>query len=524
MKILLALLMVIVGVTPSLGGEQSASTPFDSGIKFTPQGRIDALVQSKFRRLKIEPATICSDSTFVRRAYLDVIGTLPTADEAEQFLLDNDPRKRHKLIDRLLERDEFADYWALKWCDLLRVKSEFPINLWPNAVQAYHRWIHTAVKQNMPYDRFARDLLTSSGSNFRDPQVNFYRAVQNTQPNTLATAVALTFMGTRVKNLPPQRRDQLAVFFSRVSYKSTDEWKEQIVFFDPFAKPPDNLPTSVVFPDGTSRSLSPHEDPRRLFADWLIQRRNPYFARTMANRAWCWLLGRGIIEPADDLRPDNRPSNPELLNYLEKEFVASKYDVKHLFRLILNSRTYQLSCIPRSSDPQAAAQFAYYPVRRLDAEVLADALCQISGTTEEYSSLIPEPFTFIPEDQRSIALADGSITSPFLEMFGRPPRDTGLMDERDNRPSSAGELHLLNSSHIRNKIERSSKLRKLMRSGRTPIENVKNLYLTILSRPPTDEELQVLKKYTESGQVKRWEVPIDIAWALVNSAEFLYRH
>ena len=204
------------------------------------------------------------------------------------------------------------------------------------------------------------------------------------------------------------------------------------------------------------------------------------------NRVWSWLLGRGIIHEPDDIRPDNPPTNPELLAYLERELVASHYDLKHIYRLILNSKTYQLSSIPESDHPEAAANFAYYPLRRLEAEVLIDAICQITGTTEKYSSPIPEPFTFIPEDQRSIALADGSITSSFLEMFGRPPRDTGLESERNNRPTAAQRLHLLNSSHIQRKIEQSAKLRALVAAKRearaTPIDR---LYLTILSRYPT---------------------------------------
>ena len=205
--------------------------------------------------------------------------------------------------------------------------------------------------------------------------------------------------------------------------------------------------------------LSSDRDPREVFAGWLIDANNPWFARNIVNRAWFWLLGRGIIQEPDDIRPDNPPINPELLAYLEKELVASHYDLKHLYRLILNSQTYQLSSIPRSAKPEAAANFAFYPVRQLDAEVLSDALCEITGTTEKYSSSIPEPFTFIPEKERSIALPDGSITSSFLEMFGRPPRDTGLESERNNNPTASQRLHLLNSSHIQRKIEQSEKFK-----------------------------------------------------------------
>ena len=518
--------VVLVAAPAGADADGPLARPFERQADLTPQGRIDELVFGRLEQLGIRPANPCSDAVFFRRVYLDCIGTLPTPDEARQFLANQDPNKRRDLVDRLLEREEFADYWAMKWSDLLRVKAEFPINLWPNAVQAYHRWIRTSLQENVPYDRFVREMLTASGSNFRVPQVNFYRAIQGQEPEAIAESVALTFMGVRAENWPEDRLSGMGAFFSQVGYKPTGEWKEEIVFFDSSKPAPGSAAgtPAAVFPDGTPASLSPDQDPREVFADWLIAPGNPWFARNIVNRTWYWLLGRGIIHEPDDVRPDNPPSNAELLTLLERELIAAQYDLKHVYRLILNSNTYQLSSIPGTDHPEAEAHFAYYPLRRLDAEVLIDALCQITGTTEEYSSPIPEPFTFVPENQRSIALADGSITSSFLEMFGRPSRDTGLESERNNRPTAAQRLHLLNSSHIRRKIEDSRKLRSLIRSGRNPRETVDNLYLTVLSRFPTDEELEILKEYSASGEVNGQEVLSDLTWALVNSAEFLYRH
>ena len=509
------------------GAGQTPVRPYESPADLTPQGKIDQLVFARWKQLGIQPANLCSDEVFLRRVYLDVIGTLPTPQEVRQFLSDRNPDKRRALIDRLLEREEFADYWAMKWSDLLRVKAEFPVNLWPNAAQAYHRWIRTSIKQNLPYDRFVREMLTQSGSNFRVPQVNFYRAVQSREPQALAQAVALTFMGARADRWPKERSSGMAAFFSQVSYKYTAEWKEEIVSFDPTktsAQAPGGVPPAAVFPDGTPARLSPDRDPREDFADWLITPQNPWFTRNIANRVWSWLLGRGIVHEPDDIRPDNPPGNPELLAFLEKELIAARYDLKHLYRLILNSKTYQLSSIPRTKHPGAEAQFACYPLRRLEAEVLIDALNQITGTTESYSSAIPEPFTFIPASHRSIALPDGSIGSAFLELFGRPPRDTGLESERTNRLTAAQRLHLLNSSHIRRKIEQGPKLLSLIQSGYQPREVVEGLYLTILSRYPTDEELKTVAAYGQSGAAARREVALDLAWALINSAEFLYRH
>jgi hypothetical protein len=281
---------------------------------------------------------------------------------------------------------------------------------------------------------------------------------------------------------------------------------------------------AAVLPDGTTVRLSANKDPREVFADWLINPKNEWFTRNIANRVWSWLLGRGIIHEPDDIRTDNPPSNPKLLEYLERELVAANYDLKHLYRLILNSRTYQLSSIPKSKHAEAAANFAFYPVRQLEAEVLIDALNQITGTTEKYSSAIPEPFTFIPEEQRSIALADGSITSPFLELFGRSSRDTGLESERANRSSASQRLHMLNSSHIQRKIERGGRLRRLIQSKQKPQQVINSMYLTILSRFPTKEEFEIVQAYSIPGDKRRQSINVDIVWALLNSAEFLYRH
>ena len=524
-----ALMILAVVLTATLVCAQTIRAPgslFESVLELTPAGSIDKAVFNRLEKLGIEPAKMCPDRVFLRRVYLDAIGTLPTAREVTEFMRDTDPKKRSVLIDRLLKRPEFADYWAMKWSDLLRVKAEFPINLWPNAAKAYHRWIRTSIWENMPYDRFARELITASGSNFRVPQVNFYRSAESTDPNALAKIVALTFMGVRTDKWKTGRVEGLAGFFSQIGYKGTQEWKEEVIYFDSVkAVKSAAAGARAVFPDGMTIKLTGDKDPRVIFADWLIAPRNRWFARNIVNRTWFWLQGRGIIHEPDDIRPDNPPRNAELLALLEQELIHSKYDLKHLFRLILNSRTYQLSSIPRTKDPAGEANFAYYPIRRLEAEVLIDALCQITGTTETYSSRIPEPFTFIPEDCRSIALPDGSISSAFLDMFGRPPRDTGLESERNNKPSASQRLHLLNSSHIRRKIEQSKKLRaEMVVTKGNPRRAVTGLYLTILSRYPTDEELGIVQKYAKAGQKKSGEALIDLAWALINSSEFLYRH
>ena len=561
---LIVLAVFFLALAGGAATPETGTNVYESSAATTPESRLDKLVFAELARWDIHPV-LCSDAVFVRRAFLDVIGTLPTAKEARELIEDLDTKnKRSRLIDRLLQRDEFADYWAMKWGDVLRIKAEFPVNLWPNAAQAYHRWLRASLAENKPYDRFAREMLTASGSNFRVGPVNFYRAIQNRTPEGIAGAVALTFMGARAESWPTNRAAGMTVFFSQIGYKPTSEWKEEHVFWDPLGAsavaansapgrpaitaigqasnsvsqplvpaPTNRAPQVGIFPDGTQIQLLPNRDPRELFADWLIKPKNPWFTRSVVNRIWAWLLGRGIIHEPDDIRDDNPPSNPALLAYLEKEMVVGRYDLKRLYRLILNSKTYQLSSIPRVTTPQAEAHFASYSLRRLDAEVLIDAINQITGSSDLYTSPIPEPFTYIPEGQPAVAIADGSITSPFLALFGRSARATGMESERNNKPVAAQWLHLLNSSHIQRKLEQGPKLKAIFDSVRPQPEIVEELYLTILSRFPTPEEVKKAEAYgipvtaNKAGKtsgVKRRDDWVDIAWSLINSTEFLYRH
>jgi uncharacterized protein DUF1553/uncharacterized protein DUF1549 len=543
-----AVFLTLTGIAASA---ETTSDIFESPAPPTASTQIDKIVLAKLASLDIKPVR-CSDAVFVRRAYLDVIGTLPTAQEARKFIKDTAKDKRHALIDSLMERSEFADYWSMRWGDILRIKAEFPINLWPNAAQAYHRWVRASIVENKPYDQFAREMITSSGSNFRVGPVNFYRAIQNRTPDAIATAVALTFMGARAESWPEDRLPGMAVFFSQIGYKPTSEWKEENVFWDPLhaaaiagnvapgqaaidpsskpaaasdkaesAAPPG--PLSAVFPDGTKIQLPPNQDPREIFADWLITPDNPWFTRAIVNRVWAWIMGRGIVHEPDDICDDNPPASPELLAYLEKELVESKYDLRHLYRLILTSDTYQFSSVPHFNSPEAEANFATYPLRRLDAEILIDSINQITGTTDLYTSAIPEPFTYIPKDLPAIAVADGSITSSFLALFGRSARATGMQNERDNELVPAQWLHMLNSSHIQLKLQRGPKLKALFGSGKKPDKIVEELYLTILSRFPTPQELKTVIEYVKSSKAKG-QAALDIAWSLINSTEFLHRH
>ncbi|HEY5912698.1 MAG TPA: DUF1553 domain-containing protein, partial [Verrucomicrobiae bacterium] len=404
--------------------------------------------------------------------------------------------------------------------------------------------------------------------------------------------------GARWESWPTNRQAQMTAFFTQIGYKPTGEWKEEHVFWDPLdasagpgnsapgraavaaigqptANPSQSAvpawtnraPSEAIFPDGTRVKLGPDRDPREVFADWLIRPENPWFTRSIVNRVWAWLLGRGIIQEPDDIRDDNPPSNPALLVYLERELVAGQYDLKRLYRLILSSETYQFTSMPRFHSPEAEANFASYRPRRLDAEVLSDAINKVTGSSDLYTSPIPEPFTYIPKGMPAVAIADGSITSPFLALFGRSARATGLENERNNKPTPAQWLYLLNSTDVLRKLEQGPNLQPLVAFGRKPQREIlEELYLTILSRFPTPAEVKTVEAYGRGSTAKR-EQPsksdrtdksdksgtaarsrpigslgqpakaqavagvaktrddwVDIAWSLINSEEFMYRH
>ncbi|MBP3693233.1 MAG: DUF1553 domain-containing protein [Thermoguttaceae bacterium] len=510
-----------------------------------PRNEIDSAVLADLARKGIPPARLASDAVFLRRVWLDVTGRVPRMDEARAFLNDPDPEKRRRLIDRLLESPGYADLWAMRWADLLRVKAEFPINLWPHGAAVYFRWIHDQIRENVPYDSFARQLLMGQGSCFRVPAANFYRAVERREPVELASAAVLTFLGERLDLWPAKERENTAKFFSRVAFKGSAQWKEEIVFQDP--RPLDD-PT-LTFPDGTQKTAEPNQDPRALFADWLISSENRGFRRQIVNRLWFWLMGVGIIDPPDDLRevyaerqPSPYPSglnpavNPELLEVLEGKLIASRWDLKEVLRFILNSRTYQQSSFPHENVPKgvsAEKNLAVYPIRRLEAEVLQDLFREHFTARIAYVSEVPEPFSYIPGRIRTVELYDAGLTNPFLEMFGRSTRDSGLTTDRNFGITEAQQMFLMNSSEVNDWITKSQLGRDVRKRGeeirmlkwkdperyaRRTKEWGTNLWLRMLSRRPTEGELALIADLMEKNAQE------EILWILVNSREFLCRH
>jgi hypothetical protein len=505
-----------------------------------PLGKIDELVLAKLKKLGLPPAQLSSDEVFLRRVYLDVIGVLPTADEARTFLADKDAEKRRKLIDRLLVRDEFADFWALKWGDLLKIKSEYPSRLWPKAVETYYPWLRESIARNEPYDQFVRDLLVATGSNFRSGPANYFRAVPNKDPQTLAEATALVFLGVRIgcarchghptENWSLDDDLGLAAFFAQVAYKPTSEWKEEIVYLNPkgvLRHPKTKLPVRPKCLGAAAAEIAPEEDPRAALARWLTAPENPWFAKNIVNRIWFWLLGRGIVHEPDDLRPTNPPENPELLACLEQELVSHHYDLRHIYRLILNSRTYQLSSHAEAAAAEDTVHFARYYPKRLGAEQLLDAIVAVTGVPDRFSSRIPEPFTNLPPGHRAEQLSDGNIEEApfaFLELFGRPPRDTSYEEERCSVPSLRQALYFVNSEHLEAKIATSERLKQLAAAGKGDAAVIEEIYLAMLSRLPREAERRAAAAYLAQNKAARPQAVRDLVWAVFNTKEFLFNH
>lgn len=456
---------------------------------------IDRALAGDWERNGIPVPAEASDAVMVRRLHLGLAGRLPTPEEARAYIASKAPDKREALIDRLLASDGFADYWTMHWSDVLRVKSEFPINLWPNAVYGYHRRIRKFLADNEPYHHFARSLLTAEGSNFRTPEVNFYRATADRSAAGIAAAVVQTFLGRRFDALPEAERKAWTDRFAPVRFKKTKEWKEEIVYWE---RDPSG---------GSSRAQ---------VVDAVLS--HPDFSRTGVNLAWSWLFGRG-------LRPETgaeQPVNPQLLDLLAANFERSGYDFRALCREIVNSAAYRAAPFGERAD--AELRFAGFPVQRLDAEVLDDVISDLSGIPSRYSSVIPEPFTYLPPEQRSVDIADGSITSSFLILFGRPARDSGLLSERNNAVTAAQRLQLFNSGELYRKLGKVAQ-REEMKKLPMP-KRIEELYWLFYSRPPTAEEGRILLDFFDRlprGRSK-WTFPQEVCWILVNSREFLHQH
>lgn len=489
--------------------------PFEGSNKVEVVSQADKALVSAWKTKGCVFPYVASDYVFVRRIYLSLGGCLPTVEEAKDFVDDTSPDKYQKVIKHLLDSDRFFDYWTMKWCDALRVKSEFPINLWPNAVYGYQRRIRMFLAKNEPYDAFVRALLTTSGSNFRAMEVNFYRAMAERTPEGIARAVGQTFMGIRVDKLTPQAQTNMAAFFNGVTYSSTQEWKEEIVYWKPI-----ETKRTLVLPNHRKIAADETTDARSIFADYLASSSCETFSRATVNRVWYWMYGEGLYADPDDL--NSTCINEKLVTELAEGFVASKYDFKALCRAVASSILMRASSVG-GNDAQSMRAYATYPVRRMDAEVLEDAIRDITGTSFDYSSVIPEPFTYIPSENRTVTLADGSINSQFLILFGRPARDTGLLTERNNSITAKQMLFLYNSGDLYHRLSSLSR-RGAMKKLKVE-QQIERAYWMFYSRPVMAAEKNRIQDASLTVDSKnRWRVYQDVGWKLLNSKEFLYIH
>ncbi len=518
--------------------------------KYPTVNFIDELSAKKWAKLGIKPSELSSDEEFLRRVFLDIIGTPPTPDEIRQFLKDKDPQKRSRLIDALLglnddyaayiggdafksgERDYwqlYVDFWTLKWSDLFRVNRDV---LTPKGMFTFNRWIRENVAKNAPFSEMVRQMLVAQGSCFDNGAANYYRFTQDARDIGEATAQAL--LGIRVgcarcHNHPFEKWTQneyynFASFFARVGAKNPEQNEYQRDDFVITVKrdgevqhpktgrvmKPKPLDGEVMLID------NPEEDRRVKLAEWVTSPNNPFFPTCTANRVWRHLMGRGIIEPVDDVRATNPPTNEALMNALTQYFVDHNFDVRALIRLIANSRTYQLTFKPNRWNEKDEKNFSHYIARRLSAEQLLDAIGQATGQ--------PEKFPGLPMGTRAIQLPDNKVGSYFLDVFGRPARTISCECERTASPNIAQALHIMNSPAINAKISADAgRVNQLTQSGKSDREIVEELYLWTVNRFPTEEELKRAQQQIAASPSRRAGVE-DVCWALLNTKEFLFMH
>ena len=485
---------------------------------------IDDYVFAKLKTLEIPPSGLADDATFLRRTCLDIIGLIPTADEARAFLADRDPGKRARLIDQLLERPEYADFWALYWGDHLNNTKQLLYNKGP---YIFTRWLYQEFRRNTPYNKFVRELLTSSGNMFDAAATSFYPLMKKEQD--LAAITSQVFLGVSIEcarchNHPLEKwtRDDfngMAAFFSQVKYKNGagPRNNERVLYVD-FKRQFQNPDTKQVFwpkaLDGPVLASHGDVDRREQLADWITSPQNPFFAKALVNRMWRTFMGRGMVEPVDDFRVTNPPTNAPLLDALAKDFVEHGYDLHQLIRRITASRAYQLSAKPNEANRDDKMAYSRHYSRRLTAEQMLDSISQATGVTEQYTSLYP--------GTRAAQLPEPEIESYFLEVFDRPSRQ--LICERKQPPTLNQALHLISGDTIQQKIEDPRGVLEKMLAAHRPLrEIVEELYLRTLSRYPDTEERATAEAAIGKAPGARQGME-DVFWALLNSKEFLYNH
>jgi hypothetical protein len=502
-------------------GEQLAAIP-----DFSPNNYIDELAAEKWKKLGLLPSPPCDDATFIRRVTVDLCGRLPTADEVRAFLDDTSPDNREKLVDRLLDSPDYPAYFAMRWGTILRNSRLAGAD---QAAYAFHNWIRDMIARNRPYDEFVRGVVAAAGEWQDAPAINWYWQTRDDQLHSVTADTAQVFLGIRLQcarchHHPYERWGQedyygLAGFFTRLGRKS-------------FGQPPPYFASSNVtsgeknpltdktpepkYLDGEYAKFSPEDDPRHALVDWMATSDNPFFARVMVNRLWGHFMGRGLVHEVDDIRETNPPSNPELLDRLARDFVESKFDVKHMIRTMVTSRVYQLSSAPTEQNKNDRQNFARFYARRLIAEVFLDAVDQACGVGTQFGN--------ISNSARAVDLPHEGFGSYFLDTFDRPRRVSGCECERSSGATLAQVLLLANSDEIENKLASGDgRIAKLAAADKPIPEMIDELYLSAFARRPTEVERQTTVSYVESQDDRRRALE-DVLWTILNSKEFMFNH
>jgi hypothetical protein len=492
---------------------------------------VDKHAFAKQKMLNILPSEVCTDAEFIRRAYMDVCGVLPTAPEVRQFLQSDDPQKRIKLVDSLLDRPEYADLWTLKWSDVFRSTRK---TIKVKGTHVFQSWMRKHIEKNTGWNDVIEQMLTASGSTFSNPPANYYRIAR--EPTALAETTAQLFFGVRMQcakchNHPFERWTQddyysLAAFFARVKQredpieKGTQKKAEAEFIYLARTGEVIQPRTGKVMPPGFLGTKAPEiastEDRRKILAEWITSDQNPFFAKSVVNRVWFHLMGKGIVDPVDDFRDSNPSANDELLDALARDFVEHGFDIKHTIRVIMTSRTYQLSAQTNKFNKDDEKYFSHAVTKLYTAEQLFDALCAVTD--------VPEAFAGMPPGTRAMQLPDGEFNHPFLKTFGQPERELACECERESESNLAQALQLINGPAVNDRLRNPNNLvGKLLAKKLPDSQMLEELYLTTLSRFPVQGEVQVALAHVlrATDQRKAWE---DVHWALINSKEFLFRH
>jgi hypothetical protein len=503
---------------------------------FTAQTEVDRHTLKKWKDLDLVPSELCTDSEFIRRLGLDLTGTLPTPKQVTAFVADKDPKKRDKLVEKLLASPEYSYYFANKWADVLRVKRRGQQER-AKGTFAFHAWIRKAVQKDKPYDEFVRSILGATGDELSSPPTVWYKEL--TQPQEFVDDAAQVFLGQRLAcaqchHHPYEKWSQddywgLAAFFGRIGRKQLpnigggQQQTARVAIFNTSRGTVINKKTNKPAPlkplDGKEIEVGAYDDPRQKLVDWMVAKENPFFARAVANRYWAHFFGRGIVDPLDDMRITNPPSNPELLDALAKDLVDNKFSLKQLIRTIVKSRTYQLSSTPNNYNKHDKQNYARYYPRRMSAEVLFDAVNLVADA--------PAGFGGLPGDKhapnRAIMLPDESFPSYFLDVFGRPQRISACECERVSEANLAQALHLLNSDEVQGKLTRANgRAEKMSKDTRPEAEKVDELFLWAFARTPTDEQRNVALEHIAKHSANKKVAYENILWALLNTKEFMF--